>query len=337
MTDQTTMTEGISADISTLYVCIALAMIFLSLLCNLIVMATVYSCKDSNSPKDWLILNISLCDIVSTLFSTLSIDNIFMKWNVSDSFCKASYALSYAGFAATVLSLCVMSVERYYGICRPVDYQKRCLAKKLRWSIPGIWLLSIALFAVYFGVYGTRTIQLADGKTGRVCDETWDSLYGKIYYTIFPCILLTVVASAFMTIVLVKILRKLRVSRTPSSGGSAVLNIKRKGTVKMIFVMFLVHYLCWLSTIVLKLLNAYGTILPRYWIMLAFFDLPHYARSIFYTVIYCFMYPGFSGNLKSICAICWCCVTRKTTPRRNNNNENGKPTSYQNNVDCEDA
>lgn len=315
MPDQTTMTEGISTNLSTLFVSLALFVIFTSLLCNLVVMTTVYICKESSSPIDWFILNISMCDIVTSLFSTLAIDNIFMDWSIADVFCKVSYAFSYAGFAATVLTLFVMTIERYYGICRSAEYQKRCLAKMFKWSIPGIWVISVLLFAAYFEVYGRRTIALTGGKTGRVCDENLGSFYGAIFYIIIPFLFLTVALPIFMTIVLVKVLNKLHVARTPSSGGSAVLNMRRKSTIKMLFVMMVLHYLCWLPTIILKLTSHYGAILPWYWIMLAFFDIPHHARSIFYTLTYCIMYPGFRSNLKSICSICLCCVTQKPTKK----------------------
>lgn len=316
------MTEGISTNLSTIFLSIILVVIFTSLLCNLVVMTTVYSSKESNGPKDWLIWNIAACDIVSSLLSTLSIDNVLMNWSISDVFCKLSYAFSYAGFAATVLTLCLLTIERYYGICRSVEYQKQCMAKKFKWSIPGIWILSVLLFAVYFNMYGKREMILNDGKMARVCDENWNSLNGAIFYTIVPFMMLTITAPICITVVLMKVLKTLQGARTPSSGGSAVLNIRRQTTIKMMFVMMVLHYLCWMPTIVLKLMSLYGTILPRYWIFLAFFDIPHHARSILYTITYCIMYPGFQSNLKWICSICLCCVNGKPAKGKRNNSKN---------------
>lgn len=311
MPDQMSLTDGISPYLNTIYLSVVLLTILCSLVCSLFVITIIYGWNEILKPLDWFIIHLSSWDIISLLFATPTIDNVEMNWHISAVFCKASFPMVYVGYGITVLTLCAICLERYYGICKPVLYQRRLNSMTWKWVFPGMWLLSFALFGVYFHVYDKKTVTTPGGATGHVCDETWKSESSGIFYLLVPFLFLTVLPMIFMVLMFVKIVKKLKVSRTPSSGGSAVLNMRRRKTVKMLLYMVLVHYLCWLPTIIFKLEGAFGTQSPWYWVILAFCDLPHYARAVFYTVIYYRMYPVCNSTFGAVCRDCFCCCTTR--------------------------
>lgn len=311
MPDQMSLTDGISPYLNTIYLSVVLLTILCSLVCNLFVITLIYGWNETLKPLDWFIINLSSWDIISLLFATPTVDNVEMNWHISEVICKASFPMVYVGYGVTVLTLCAICLERYYGICKRVSYQKCLNSATWKWTFPGMWLLSFALFGVYFVVYDRKTVTTPGGAIGHVCDETWTSESSLIFYILIPLLLLTVVPIIFMILMFAKIIKKLKVSRTPSSGGSAVLSMRRRQTVKMLVYMVLVHYLCWMPTIILKLIGASGTSLPWYWVILGFCDLPHHARAIFYTLIYYKMYPVFASSFGVVCLNCFCCCTTK--------------------------
>ena len=75
---------------------------------------------------------------------------------------------------ASILSLCVISVDRYVGVTRPLQHSAIMSERRAGWVIVGVWLLSLAIsVAPLFGWKEPRE----PGSDPGVCDVTKQTGY----------------------------------------------------------------------------------------------------------------------------------------------------------------
>ncbi|XP_032227929.2 G-protein coupled receptor 83 [Nematostella vectensis] len=317
------LAEGISTSLGTFFVIASLAILLFCIVLNLGVIVTVYSGSEPKSPIDFYILNLAVCDIISSLFGTISVDNVNMQWNVGAGFCKVSYTMVYCCYSVAIVTLVAACIERYYGIRRPSRQTHAAVCRKTHVTIPIIWLVSAALFVVYIYAYGVRVLTI-NGESKKVCDEVWEASSKKYFFLVVPFLALMVLPLLVVAWVWYMTEQKLNAPRTQrSSGGNAVLHNKRRRTVRMLQFLVLMHYLCWGPTIVLKLINVIGSPLRLYWPVWTILELAHYARPLTNPIIYYYLYSSFRKSLSAIVRACLPCFDIG----RDSTKEGGQSTS----------
>uniref|UniRef100_A0A3P8T2M7 5-hydroxytryptamine receptor 7 n=1 Tax=Amphiprion percula TaxID=161767 RepID=A0A3P8T2M7_AMPPE len=144
-----------------------LTMLTLSTICgNLLVVISVCFVKKLRQPSNYLIVSLAVADLSVALavmpFVSIT-DLIGGQWIFGQFFCNVFIAMDVMCCTASIMTLCVISIDRYLGITKPLTYPVRqngcCMAK----MILSVWLLSnvndgrVCLISQDFGytVYST--------------------------------------------------------------------------------------------------------------------------------------------------------------------------------------
>lgn len=297
--------QNINTSIVDFYVAVLLVVVFLSLVSNIVVLTALYT-QHSNlrNSVDFFIANVAVSDIISSFSATFTLNNAKLHWSSGAGTCKMCYYLVFVSYAVAVLTLCLASVDRFYGICLPTKHRQVFLPKKQMISICLIWTLSCLLFAPYIYAYDVEEFKLSNEKTMQICTQTWVSDSEQIYFSFVVFFLLFLSPIAVIAFVFIKVLQKLREPRSTASGGNAILHKKRKRMTFMLLLMITLQYICWAPSIVANVFHIFGQTSPSYFNIWLVFELLHFLRSLIYPLIYFTMYQNFRASLKALFSSC---------------------------------
>ena len=200
---------------------IFILVIVISLFGNVIVLIVIYKNHAMRTVTNLLICNSAVADLLITLLPTVWEVIFLLKyktWPLGQFMCTFMYMSVYLSVAATVLTLVIITADRYNAVIHP--YKKYITMKMLPVIIPTIWIISF-LFAspttfiqkvVYYEGYGL------------VCTEQWPSPFSSTespkHYTIILFISLytlpLIVLSILYAIIAKNLSRKFGVERKPS-------------------------------------------------------------------------------------------------------------------------
>uniref|UniRef100_A0A3B5ABT4 5-hydroxytryptamine receptor 7 n=1 Tax=Stegastes partitus TaxID=144197 RepID=A0A3B5ABT4_9TELE len=126
-----------------------LTMLTLSTICgNLLVVISVCFVKKLRQPSNYLIVSLAVADLsvaVAVMPFVSITDLIGGQWIFGQFFCNVFIAMDVMCCTASIMTLCVISIDRYLGITKPLTYPVRqngcCMAK----MILSVWLLSASI------------------------------------------------------------------------------------------------------------------------------------------------------------------------------------------------
>lgn len=122
-------------------------MILITIGGNMLVIVAVMTNATLRSPTHSLIVNLAVADLLLgvTVLPLSAIRELSGLWLMGSSLCSIWTALDVLCCTASILSLCVISVDRYIGVSRPLSYSRILTKKRARWLIVGIWTLALAI------------------------------------------------------------------------------------------------------------------------------------------------------------------------------------------------
>ncbi|WAR12572.1 OX1R-like protein [Mya arenaria] len=112
---------------------------------NILVCFAVYRNKDLQTHTNILIVNLAVADltvIVVLLPSALIVD-VTDTWLFGGAMCKISIAIGTMCITVSILTLCAISIERWYAICQPFGFNSNI--QRARITIAAIWAVSICV------------------------------------------------------------------------------------------------------------------------------------------------------------------------------------------------
>ena len=296
--------QGMDSSLVNAYVGLLLVIVFLSLVGNVVVLTTLYlqHSKRRNS-LDLFIANTAVSDIISSFSATFSINNAKLHWNDNSIICKMCYSLIFISYAVTSLTLCLATLDRFYGICFPIKHKQVRLLKKQTLSICIIWILSCLLFAPYVYAYNIQDLKLlAKEKTVQICIQTWGSTSEQIHFTLVMFFLLYLSPLALFGFIFVKVLQKLQEPST-ASGGNAILYKKRKRMAILLITLIASHYLCWSPSILANVVRIFGQTSFLFFNVQLVLELLRFIRSVLNPLIYMSLYENFWNTLKELVSV----------------------------------
>lgn len=333
-TNSETLFQNIDAALVDFYVAFLLAIVFLSLVANITVLTALYT-QNANlrNSMDIFIANMAVSDIVSSFSATFTLNNAKLQWTIGNGTCKMCYYLVFVSYAVTVLTLCLASLDRFYGICLPTKHRQVIFFKKQTISVCLTWILSCLLFAPYIYAYDVKEFKLSNGKTKQICTQTWNSDSEQTHYSLVVLLVLFLMPSALFVFVFVKVFNKLQEPRSTASGGNAILHKKRRQMTFMLLLMVALQYLCWSPAIIANTLHIFGQTSRGHFNIWLVFELLHFLRSLVYPLIYLAMYQNFRASLKALFSSC--CST--ASHANNTANSTGKDYSQPSSVPVSSA
>jgi len=122
-------------------------MILITIGGNMLVIVAVMTNATLRSPTHSLIVNLAVADLLLgvTVLPLSAIRELLGVWLMGSSLCSIWTALDVLCCTASILSLCVISVDRYIGVSRPLAYSRILTKKRARWLIVGIWTVAMAI------------------------------------------------------------------------------------------------------------------------------------------------------------------------------------------------
>ena len=123
--------------------------VFFGVVGNCIVINIVRKTPSMHTTTNYLLMNLGVADLLTLLLCPglydFALHNIRLSTKSGDIFCKilAGNAIVCISFDASVLTLCVIAVERYIGIVKPFNRTGHLTRKTLCLAITAIWLTAM--------------------------------------------------------------------------------------------------------------------------------------------------------------------------------------------------
>ncbi|XP_038255797.1 5-hydroxytryptamine receptor 7-like [Dermochelys coriacea] len=115
---------------------------------NALVIISVSIVKKLRQPSNYLVISLAAADL-SVAFAVMPFviitDLVGGEWLFGKVFCNVFIAMDVMCCTASIMTLCVISVDRYLGITRPLTYPVRQNGKLMAKMVFIVWLLSASI------------------------------------------------------------------------------------------------------------------------------------------------------------------------------------------------
>ena len=167
----------------------------MALIGNLSLFIIVYKNKDLQTISNLYILNLAAADIMVSVLSIpfTVVTFIAGRWLFSDTACVALGFFTILSFIASVMSLGMIAINRYFYIVKWNTYKKTFSKKKSLLFAAAVWVVSISLASP--PLFGWAEYRFIPGKS--YCFVYWPSNVYFMYFMITVCFFGPLSAIAF--------------------------------------------------------------------------------------------------------------------------------------------
>lgn len=234
----------------------------IALVGNLLIILVICFNRFMRKSTNYFILNLAVCDlaiVLSCMWVQVAL-TINKFWILGEIFCKLNSYMQMVSIIASVLTLTVISCDRYFGIAHPL--KARITSKRTSFFICLIWLIAI-IISVPSYIYRTYTERKWSDFKEKQCDDLgWPVSILKdengcalkltrplkrIYYTTV-ILLLFFLPILIMSITYSIIICKLSKSEILGEGYSEDKRMalrKRKKVIIMLIWILAIFFICW--------------------------------------------------------------------------------------------
>ncbi|KAK9968144.1 hypothetical protein ABG768_002484 [Culter alburnus] len=115
---------------------------------NTLVVIAVCVVKKLRQPSNYLLVSLAIADLsvaVAVMPFVIVTDLTGGVWLFGEVFCNIFIGMDVMCCTASIMTLCVISVDRYLGITRPLTYPARQNGQLMAKMIVGVWLVSASI------------------------------------------------------------------------------------------------------------------------------------------------------------------------------------------------
>lgn len=247
---------------------IAYALIFLlSIVGNSFILLIIYKEKDLRSTTNFLIANMSVSDLLASVFfmpiAILEIHNGHRSWPIDgltgSILCKLVYFIHDVSVAVSVESLTFISIDRFCGIVQP--HRRKPFVGRVKKVVIFIWLNALILHSPFLYAF-----QLTNYTDKTYCLMLWppsfdSALVNKAFF--FSLIVMFFALPLGVIVVLQSlIIRKFHRQKMPR-GLSCEARVRRlrrnRRVVAMVLAVIVVFFSCWSPIIVYSFIVLFNT------------------------------------------------------------------------------
>ncbi|WAR28368.1 OX1R-like protein, partial [Mya arenaria] len=112
---------------------------------NVLVCFAVWRNREMRTITNIFMVNLSVADlmVLLILLPTALVADVTETWLIGTAMCKLSISLGTMCISVSILTLCAISIERWYAICRPLSFHSNI--QRARIIIGAIWTVSICV------------------------------------------------------------------------------------------------------------------------------------------------------------------------------------------------
>lgn len=177
---------------TVVFCCLHSISAFSALTGNFLVLISIYCTRQLWTKHNVFIFSMALADfLVGLLIGPLYIANAILRvWLTDHVLFKMENFLWIQTLAATTLSMCAVSVDRYYAVTSPIKYRVVITAQRCEIAVVFIWLLSCVLACLIF--FMATENQIATLFFTTQVNEKWGFLKIHEFLNLLFCNFLTV-------------------------------------------------------------------------------------------------------------------------------------------------
>ncbi|XP_061755746.1 alpha-1B adrenergic receptor-like isoform X2 [Nerophis ophidion] len=114
---------------------------------NILVILSVVCNRHLRTPTNYFIINLAIADLLlgTTVLPVSATLEVLDRWVFGRIFCDIWAALDVLCCTASIMSLCVISIDRYIGVSHPLQYPGMVTEKRALLAMLGVWLLSLVI------------------------------------------------------------------------------------------------------------------------------------------------------------------------------------------------
>ncbi|CAL8248607.1 unnamed protein product [Merluccius merluccius] len=114
---------------------------------NILVILSVACHRQLRTVTNYFIVNLAVADLLlsSTVLPFSAILEILDRWVFGRAFCTVWAAVDVLCCTASIMSLCVISVDRYVGVSYPLRYPAIVTERRALWAVVALWALSAVI------------------------------------------------------------------------------------------------------------------------------------------------------------------------------------------------
>ncbi|XP_005921256.1 alpha-1A adrenergic receptor [Haplochromis burtoni] len=114
---------------------------------NILVILAVVCNRHLRTPTNYFIINLAIADLLlgTTVLPVSATLEILDYWVFGRIFCDIWAAVDVLCCTASIMSLCVISIDRYIGVSHPLQYPGIVTEKRALLAMLGVWALSVVI------------------------------------------------------------------------------------------------------------------------------------------------------------------------------------------------
>ncbi|XP_072518397.1 alpha-1A adrenergic receptor [Salminus brasiliensis] len=123
------------------------AFIVFAIVGNILVILSVVCNRHLRIPTNYFIINLAMADLLlgTTVLPVSATLEILNYWVFGRIFCDIWAAVDVLCCTASIMSLCVISIDRYIGVRYPLQYPSIVTEKRALLAMLGVWVLAIVI------------------------------------------------------------------------------------------------------------------------------------------------------------------------------------------------
>ncbi|XP_078275253.1 nociceptin receptor isoform X1 [Rhinoraja longicauda] len=282
----------IATTVIYLFICIV------GLAGNCLVMYVIVRYTKMKTATNIYIFNLAVADALELVTLPFqATDALLGFWPFGNVLCKLAISIDYYNMFTSILTLTVMSVDRYIAVCHPVKALDMRTPYNAKVVNVGIWVLA-SVIGIPAMIMGSAEMENNQIECLLVHPQPYS--YWKPIIEIAVFLFSFVIPVSVITVCYTLMLRRLRRVRVLSGSKEKDRNLRR--ITRMVLVVVAVFIICWTPVHVLVLVQVVCnreilTIMPSWHFCVAL----GYANSSLNPVLYAFLDENFKRCFKEFC------------------------------------
>ncbi|XP_036434703.1 adrenoceptor alpha 1Aa [Colossoma macropomum] len=159
---------------------------------NILVILSVACHRNLRTVTHYFIVNLAVADLLlsSTVLPFSTIFEMLGRWVFGRTFCDVWAAMDVLCCTASIMSLCVISVDRYIGVSYPLRYPAIVTERRALLALMGVWALSITISVG--PLFGWKEPAPEDESICKITEEPGYAIFSAVGSFYLPLVVILV-------------------------------------------------------------------------------------------------------------------------------------------------